>query len=213
MSATAHERKSIGPSGIEVKSAQGLVSALFSRYDLLDADGDITLRGAFTDGAPIVLSAYGHKSWEGVLPVGTGVIRDSAEGAVAEVSFFMHTPSGRETFDVVSGLAEKGLGQWSFGYDVLDSEMMPLPDGRRARVLKSLAVHEVSPVLRGAGVRTQTLTAKDAADLETIRRQVAGPRLGESEALALQRIRDRHTGHLDDDVAREYVRFLRMSAA
>src|SRR5213595_1548806 len=52
----------------------GEVTALFARLNVVDADGDVTLSGAFTEGAPVVISAYGHTSWGGALPVGKGTI-------------------------------------------------------------------------------------------------------------------------------------------
>jgi hypothetical protein len=51
------------------------------------------------------------------------------------------------------------LLEWSYGYDVLDGEP-GTKDGESVRLLKSLKVHEVSPVILGAGVGTQTLATK-----------------------------------------------------
>lgn len=40
---------------------RGEVTAVFSTFDVVDADGDVTRKGAFTEGAPVVISAYGHR--------------------------------------------------------------------------------------------------------------------------------------------------------
>jgi len=143
---------------VEVKDAdRGEVTAVFSTFDVIDSDRDVTKAGAFVDGAEVLISAYGHKSWEGLLPVGKGVIRAGKSDAVLDGRFFMDTAAGRDTFTVVKELGE--LGQWSYGYDVL-KESYGEHDGQKVRFLESLKVHEVSPVLIGAGVNTRTLSAK-----------------------------------------------------
>ncbi len=44
----------------EVKDAEeGVVEAVFSTFDVVDSDGDITRKGAFDDGASVLISAYG----------------------------------------------------------------------------------------------------------------------------------------------------------
>jgi HK97 family phage prohead protease len=143
---------------VEVKDeTKGEVTALFSAFDAVDSDGDVTKAGAFSDGAPVVISAYGHTSWQGVLPVGKGVIRAGAKDAVLDGAFFMDTAAGRDTFAAVKALGE--LGQWSYGYDVTKHSFGEF-EGKQVRFLEGLKVHEVSPVLLGAGVGTRTLSAK-----------------------------------------------------
>lgn len=145
---------------VTVKDAnRGLVSAVFSTFGVVDLDGDVTLPGAITDGAAVVISAYGHKSWEGVLPVGKGVLRTTDAEAILEGQFFLGTTSGRETFEVVKGLAEAGLGEWSYSLTNVVSERGEW-EGRPVQILKRIEVREVSPVLRGAGIGTRTLAAK-----------------------------------------------------
>jgi hypothetical protein len=151
-------------SNIRIKDAtKGEVSAVFSTFDVIDKDGDVTPADAITDGAPIVVSAYGHQSWAGALPVGKGTISVTKSEAIANMQFFMDTTQGRDTFNAVAELAKSGLGEWSYGFDIVEAEAGVF-DGKDVRVLKSLDVHEVSPVLRGAGVGTRTLSAKGAKD-------------------------------------------------
>jgi HK97 family phage prohead protease len=145
-------------SHVEIKSAdRGEVSAVFSTFNVVDSDGDVTVPGAFTDGEEALISAYGHQSWSGSLPVGKGRIRMTKSEAIFDGQFFMDTTQGRDTFAVVKALA--AAQQWSYGFDVLDAEPGKF-DGRDVRMLKRLKVHEVSPVLIGAGVNTRTLAVK-----------------------------------------------------
>lgn len=147
---------------IEVKDERrGEVVAVFSRFHVVDSDNDVTLPGAFDDGAAVRISAYGHTSWEGVLPVGKGRIRQTATEALLEGRFFLDTAGGRDTFTVVKELGE--IGEWSYGYDVERSRPGKF-GGKQVRFLEKLKVYEVSPVLRGAGVRTMTLAAKSRSD-------------------------------------------------
>lgn len=155
------DRKSFRPQ-VRVKSeAKGEVSAVFSRFNVIDKDGDVTNPGAIQDGAPIVVSAYGHASWGGALPVGKGIIRTTKSEAVAELQFFMDTTQGVDTFNTVKALSESGLGEWSYGFDTLDSEPGE-HEGKSVNFLKKLKVFEVSPVLVGAGNDTRTISAKSA---------------------------------------------------
>lgn len=145
-------------SHVEIKAAdKGEVSAVFATFDVVDSDGDVTVPGAFTDGEEVLISSYQHTSWQGALPVGKGRIRTTKSEAILEGQFFMETSAGRDTFAVVKALAERQ--QWSYGFDTLDAEPGKL-DGRDVQFLKRLKVHEVSPVLIGAGVNTRTLAVK-----------------------------------------------------
>jgi hypothetical protein len=156
------ENKALG--AIEIKSAaKGEVSAVFSTFNVIDKDGDVTEPGAFTDGQEVLISAYGHTSWAGALPVGKGTIRQTGDEAIFDGKFFMNTEAGRETFAVVKELA--GQGEWSYGFDIVEESFGKFED-RDVRFLKRLDVHEVSPVLVGAGVNTRTLATKGAKRLE-----------------------------------------------
>lgn len=154
------DRKSLAR--VEIKDAdKGEIAAVFSTLDVVDKDGDVTLKGAFTDGAPVAISAYGHQTWKGALPVGKGHIRELAKEAVFEGRFFMDTSDGLDTFKTVKHMSEDdGPGQeWSYSLRDVKAEMGDL-EGKRVRFLKSISVHEVSPVLLGAGVDTRTLAVK-----------------------------------------------------
>ena len=165
---------------------------------MVDADGDVTLPGAFQDGAEVPVSAYGHTSWTGVLPVGRAVIRADHEKAWAEVRFLMTTQAGRETFEVVRDLGP--LGQWSYGYDAIETDRGTAPDGsgRPVQFLRKLRVHEISPVLVGAGVNTTTESAKAAAQREHARYLALLPTTEQPDDTAARHI-----------ATREHIRFIR----
>lgn len=149
---------------VEIKDAdKGEVAAVFATLNVIDSDKDVTPPGAFEDGALVRLSAWGHASWKGgVLPVGRGVIRELKNEAVMEGQFFMDTTHGRDTFTTVKELGD--LTEWSYGYDPVEFSFGAFK-GEQVRFLKKLKVHEVSPVMQGAGVSTRTLLAKARGDL------------------------------------------------
>ncbi len=154
--------KSLGQ--VEIKdAAKGEVSAVFSTFGVVDKDGDVTMPGAFEDGAAVRISAYGHKTWEGALPVGKGVIRTTDNEAILEGRFFLQTAAGRDTFEVVKEMGP--LQEWSYGFDIEEHSYEERGD-TRVRVLEKSKIHEVSPVLLGAGVGTRTLAVKGVEALK-----------------------------------------------
>lgn len=186
-------------SGVKITNAeQGQVEALFATFNVKDHDDDVTLPGAFDDGAKVRISAYNHASWgPAMLPVGKGTIRVTDEGPVLDGQFFMNTQAGRDTFEVVKQLED--LGEWSYGYDILDASEGQL-DGEPVQFLKRLKVHEVSPVLLGAGIGTRTMGTKGKQlDSEICRRleEAAAARYGQSP--------DTYSFVLDFDVDESYA--------
>ncbi len=113
--------KTLRASGFQIKNADlGEFSAVLATLGVIDSDGDVTETDAF-DGSDFPISAYGHKSWEGALPVGVGRVKEVGNQIIVEGQFFMDTTHGRDTFLTVKRLGP--LGQWSYGYDVLDHSM------------------------------------------------------------------------------------------
>lgn len=153
---------------VRVKDAdKGLVEAVFSTFGVLDSDGDITLPGAIEDGAEVVISAYGHRSHWGSLPVGKGRIRTTDTEAILEGQFFLDTTAGRETFEVVKELVDDRLGEWSWSLHDVKSHRGDL-NGRSVNFIDSVRIKEVSPVLIGASIGTRTLSAKARAALDEL---------------------------------------------
>lgn len=153
------ERKTVEA---KLKAApKGEIEAVFSTFNVIDHDGDVTLPDAFENGTEVVISAYGHTSWAGELPVGRGRIKTTRRDARVVGQLFMDTDAGRETFTTLQGLGN--LAEFSYGFDVLETgDVAALPVELRGarRVLAKLKVHEVSPVLKGAGVGTGLVSIK-----------------------------------------------------
>jgi HK97 family phage prohead protease len=129
-------------------AAEGTLRATFSRFGVVDRDGDLTLASAFTDGQAVPM-VWSH-SWD--RPIGRGVIKVLPDRAVFEGRFFT-TAAGREAYESVKQMGD--LQQYSYGYAPLEAEP-GVHDGQPVRILKGLEVFEVSPVLVGAGVDTRT---------------------------------------------------------
>ena len=173
----------------------GEVSAQFSVFNAVDKDGDDTPRGAFGK-QDIRIAAWGH-NW-GVNAVGRGAIRETRDAAVMDGKFFLDTTGGLDAYRTVKGLGE--LQEWSYGYDVdeyslrqpKDGENTPRYDGM-VRVLHKLTVHEVSPVMIGAGTDTRTLRLKGlqaTGALLLLRKVREGAELSESEIEQLAELFD-----------------------
>lgn len=189
-----NERKAL--TDVRVKAGDsGEVTAVFSTFNVGDHDGDVTLPGAFQAGAPVRISAYNHGSSIGpILPVGKGKIRVTEEAAIMEGKFFMDTAHGRDTFLTIKEMGE--LQEWSYAYDILDSEMGTF-DGDDVQFLKKLTVNEVSPVLLGAGIGTRTLSAKGVSltlsdHIEAVMAEVKAltERIEEVKALRVEKGKD-----------------------
>jgi hypothetical protein len=143
---------------VHIKSeVKGEVEAIFAKLNVVDHDGDVTLPGAFKEGQVVAISQHGHTIWSGSAPVGKGTIHTVGDHAVFRGKFFLDMPEARSTFHAVKGMAEHG--QWSYGFNTLTAEPGQL-GGKDVKFLKELEVFEVSPVLRGAGIGTATLSAK-----------------------------------------------------
>lgn len=153
----------------EVKSLdEGTVRVAFATLNDVDKDGDVTLPGFFGKQATVMVPVH---DWNHV-PIGKGVIFEEGDQAIAEVKLNLDIPAARDwhsalKFDMANPPA---LQEYSYGYTVLDggSEYGDFK-GRRVRYLKArpdgspgVDVHEVSPVLLGAGNGTRTLGVKNA---------------------------------------------------
>ncbi len=142
---------------IELKAdgQPGEFKATFATLNVIDLDGDVTLPGAFTDGERVRISHWQH-DWN-QLPVGKGTIREEADKAVVDGQFFLDTQSGKEHYLTVKALGD--LQEWSYGFDILDYSFGE-HEGQKVRFLRKLKVHEVSPVMLGAGIDTGTTDIK-----------------------------------------------------
>ncbi len=133
----------------------GEFECAFAQLNVIDLDGDVTVPGAFTSGEKVRVSYWAH-GWD-QLPVGRGTIEERDGWAICKGRFFLDTASGVEHYKTVKNLAD--LQEWSYGFDILDAELGVF-NGEEVRFLKRLKVHEVAPVMLGAGIGTHTTAIK-----------------------------------------------------
>jgi len=156
MIATTQEQKTVA---VELKgaSAPGELTAIFSTFNVIDSDGDVTLPTAFEHGSEVIIGAFGHRTSEP--PIGKGRIRVSPTNATVEGRLFLDTSHGRDAYNTLKELGP--LGSWSYVFAVL-AESRGDFKGKRVRFLEKVKVFSVDPVLAGAGVGTFTTSIKCA---------------------------------------------------
>jgi HK97 family phage prohead protease len=178
------DRKTYSPELLKMTGEAGSFRAVFSLFNTPDSDNDVTLPGAFENGAETRIAQWGH-AWNAPV-IGRGVIQSDAEKAWVDGQFFLNMQAGRETYEAVKG--SRALQQWSYAYDLLDWEHGDF-EGRPVRLIKRVRVHEVSPVLLGSQSRTYTDSIKalkagarnNAADVQRLTR--LGELLTEAQTL------------------------------
>lgn len=133
-----------GPAQLKVSGSQeGSIEAVFSTFNVVDLDGDLTLPTAFQDGQEVIM-CWAH-DWSA--PIGKGVVRVDPDRAVFVGRFWLDTMAGDEAWKRVKNAGQ--LQEFSYGYSVLDNEYGTV-NGQRVRILKDNELYEVSPVLKGA---------------------------------------------------------------
>lgn len=132
----------------------------------VDHDGDTYAKGAFSwkkdkeQWVPI-LPAHDRKA----MPLGKARVYEDGDAAYAELFLNLNTEAGRDWHETLKFDLAKGgaVQEWSYGFGVEDYGQEKR-DGATVRVLKRVDVHEVSPVVRGAGVGTRTVSMKSLND-------------------------------------------------
>ncbi|MFG3132865.1 2'-5' RNA ligase family protein [Streptomyces tendae] len=158
----------------------GTVRAIFAVTGVVDEVNDLILPGAFTRTlATRRVKSVFHHEWKD--PVGVvleveewkpgdprfatipdGAVWPKEAGAlVATVQFNMRTQRGRDVYEQVRQWHEHGEAQFSIGYKVPPGAASKRHDG--VRIIHSLDLYEVSPVLHGAHPMTRSLEVKSAA--------------------------------------------------
>ena len=155
MTATTMERKSFKGLGFKQAGAEGSFRATYATFSVVDHDRDVTEPGAFESGAPVRIAGFGH-DWANYV-IGDGVIGADSTKAWVDGEFYLTTSRGRDTYESVKRLGAKGLQDFSYGYEVTRYSIDPAELAKypgAVRILKQLKVHEVSPVMLGAGIGT-----------------------------------------------------------
>lgn len=147
----------VGASGV------ASVRAVVATLGRVDADGDLTLPGYFGRQDVQVVPVH---NWEHV-PIGKGQVYEQGDQAIADLKVNLAIPQARAWWEAFKFDLEHppALQQFSYGYTVKTGGtfegrfggrkvrfLQPLKDGSPGAVL-----HEVSPVLLGAGVSTGLL--------------------------------------------------------
>jgi hypothetical protein len=150
---------------------KGTVLAVFSTLGVIDKDGDITLPGFIGSQHVAMLPTH---DWKHV-PIGKGTTRESGDQVLAELKMNLEIPSAKDWLSAIKFDLENGepLQEYSYGFTIQDGgaseggqdasgakayrTLRPTPEGKAGCI-----VHEVSPVLVGAGENTRTLAAKGA---------------------------------------------------
>ena len=126
------------------------IGAVFSLFDTIDSDNDVTKANALRSGytgnkVPLV---WNH-DWSKV--IGRGVIEADNQKAVFK-GYFLNTEAGKEAYETVKAMQD--MQQFSYGFQVLKSSKGTHIDSKGeevpVRVLEDVKVWEVSPVLVGA---------------------------------------------------------------
>lgn len=152
------ERKS----GVELKQLdeEGTGLARIATLGVIDADGDLTVKGAFGEQRVQVLPTH---DW-GSVPLGKARVFEKGNEALAEFKLNLETVVGKDwhaalRFDLANG---EPIQKWSYGFSVEEASFEERDDVGRVRILEKVKVHEVSPVVVGSGVGTGTLAIKSA---------------------------------------------------
>jgi hypothetical protein len=155
---------------MEIKTTNAVVDmhggegeALILRWGIEDKDHDISEKGwTSTQTCPLLI---GH-DWRSI-PVGSGVVRETAEGAV--YSFKLHnSPRAQELREwLLHDLRSFKTSQWSYGFTIRPGgSHTERKDGCQVRYLHAApdgpgcTIHECSSVLVGSGMNTQTLSMR-----------------------------------------------------
>ena len=148
------------------------VKAVFATTGVVDKHGDVIEAGAIGE-QDVIMSAYGHNSWGNMFggvaeaPIGKGRTYEDGNEAIFEGEFF-DTQAAKEMYAILKALGSNQ--EWSFSLHNVEYNIIEDYEGTGDTVysLKSIDVHEVSPVLMGAGVNTRTLEVKSLHELRSM---------------------------------------------
>lgn len=150
--------------GFELKSLdeKGEFVGRVARLNKIDADGDVTLPGAFGNSqvAPIHI---GHR-WD-MLALGKVRLTEEGDEVIARGKINLAMSGGRQLYEAMKFDAAHPpqTTQFSYGFSLRDFEH-GLFEGKGVRFLKAVKVHEVSVVVAGAG-DTALVAVKQDQDL------------------------------------------------
>lgn len=148
---------------------QGEGRAVIATLNVIDHDNDVSLPGAF-DWMEQNAFVIPHHNWHSESPpLGKTAIKEDGDDVIAHFKLNLKTHLGSDwrehlKFDLENGSPRQ---EWSYGFDTIEAEQGEL-DGRKVQFLKKQKVHEISPVILGAGIDTRTLDVKSAGDKRAV---------------------------------------------
>lgn len=131
--------------GVKALTEAGEFIATIAKLNHIDLDGDVTLPGAFPEGAKVQIARWGH-NWAD-LPYGIATLHQEGDEEQAHGKFTLATSHGRDAYETIKAGAD--IQEWSYGFQILDADYGEF-NGTQVRFLKRLDVAEISPVMRGA---------------------------------------------------------------
>lgn len=152
--------------GVQLKEMDeaGTGVARIATLDVIDHDGDIVVKGAFGEQNVLVLPSH---QW-GNIPLGRARVFEKGREVLAEFQLNLDTAQGTEWHKALLFDFKRGdpLQQWSYGFIVEKASFREEEGVGRVRILEQIEVHEVSPVVLGAGIGTGTLAVKGKQTFE-----------------------------------------------
>lgn len=152
-------KKEVKAFQIKEISGDGEITAVLATLDAVDSDGDVTIPGAFGKQEAPIQPAH---DWASV-PLGKAKVYEDGPEAKVDMFFNLDIPVGRDWFTALEFDFEMGtepLQQYSYGYEPTKFRLGEF-EKQNVRFLDEIKVHEVSPVLLGAGINTRTLAVKN----------------------------------------------------
>lgn len=142
---------------IKQLDGEGSFEAVIATLGVVDSDGDIIVAGAFQNATVSIMPAHDHRH----VPLGKAKMEDRGDKAIAVGKFNLDVPAAKDWHSALKFDLEHppAVQEWSFAFGIEESST-ETRDSEEVRLLELLDTMEVSPVLRGAGVETGTLSAK-----------------------------------------------------
>lgn len=151
-----------GQATIKAMNENGSGSAVFATLGVVDKDGDLTIPGAFGDQMAKFVGAH---NW-GEPSIGGAKVREEGNLAIADFQINLDMAQGQEWYKSLKFNFDNGIPQeFSYGFDVVKFSYKQ-EGSQNVRVLEQMKVHEVSPVMVGAGINTHLRSMKNSRSMD-----------------------------------------------
>lgn len=153
--------KSLAGAKLKALDEEGRGLAVIATLNVVDKDGDVTLPGAV--GEQVVKIVPTH-DWSHV-PLGKATLKETGDEVIAEFGLNLAIQAARDWHSAMKLDLESPppLQEWSYGFTITEFSFGQFED-QDVRFLSGLKVHEISPVMVGAGVNTRTLALKEGEE-------------------------------------------------